>query len=61
MATEDERRSRINALLGIRNDIAHGKNQGVSRTQAWQYFELVNNVLEWILTRLDPIPRAAAR
>ena len=53
--SEDERYSRINALLGIRNDIAHGRNQGVSRGQAWDYYQLVCDILEWVLDRLDPV------
>lgn len=51
---DDDRGTRINSLLGIRNDIAHGKNQGVSRTQAWEYYSLVNEVITWLLERFDP-------
>lgn len=54
--SDEERSSRLNALVGIRNDIAHGKNQGVSPTQVWDYFALVLEVSEWIADRLDPIP-----
>lgn len=56
----DERGGRVNALLGIRNDVAHGKNQGVSRRQAWDYFELVCELTDWILDRLDPLPASRA-
>lgn len=55
----DERAGRINALLGIRNDIAHGKNQGVSRAQAWDYYELCREIVEWVLDRMDPLPSPA--
>ena len=51
---EDERGTRINSLLGIRNDIAHGKNQGVSRRQAWEYFQLVGEIVQWLLERFEP-------
>jgi hypothetical protein len=52
----EERRSRVNALMGIRNDVAHGKNQGVSRRQAYEYYSLVDEVVDWFLQRFDPLP-----
>jgi len=55
---EEEREERLNALVGIRNDIAHGKNQGVTRRQAWEYFEVVDLVVEWLLQRFEPVPGA---
>ena len=51
---QDEKGSRINALVGIRNDIAHGKNQGVSRRQAWEYFQLASEIVDWVLERFEP-------
>ncbi|HEY5286048.1 MAG TPA: HEPN domain-containing protein [Solirubrobacteraceae bacterium] len=55
---EFERYSRINALLGIRNDIAHGRNQGMSRSRTWEYYELVSDLVDWLLERFDPLPTA---
>jgi hypothetical protein len=52
----DERGVRVNSLVGIRNDIAHGKNQGVSRAQAFEYYELVDEVIDFFLERFDPTP-----
>lgn len=51
---KEERKSRINALIGIRNDVAHGKQQGMSRQQAWEYYEVADLVIEWLLDRFDP-------
>lgn len=51
---EDQRGQRLNALVGIRNDIAHGKNQGVSAAQAYSYYEVVVEVVDWILDRFEP-------
>lgn len=51
----DERGERINALMGIRNQIAHGKDQGVSLRQALDYYRVVNEVVDWLLEHLDPI------
>lgn len=51
----EERGPGLNALIGLRNDIAHGKQQGLSREQAWDYFELVELVVEWLLERFDPL------
>lgn len=54
----DERSQRLNALLGIRNDIAHGKNQGVSLSQANDYLKLVEEVIDWFACRFEPLPGA---
>jgi RiboL-PSP-HEPN len=51
----DERGNSLNSLVGIRNDIAHGKNQGVSRIGAWEYFVLANLVVDWFVERCEPI------
>lgn len=56
---DDERGNRVNALLGIRNDIAHGKNQGVSREGAREYFQVVDELVRWLLTKFEPTPRPA--
>jgi hypothetical protein len=56
LLANDERDSRINALVGIRNDVAHGKNQGVSRAQAFEYYELADEVIDFFLERFDPVP-----
>lgn len=56
---DDERKSRLNALVGLRNEIAHGKNQGVSAQQAQGYFQLACEVVEWLAERLEPIPTKA--
>ncbi|MFC4116498.1 HEPN domain-containing protein [Nonomuraea zeae] len=51
---KEERRSRINALIGLRNDIAHGKQQGMSRGQAWEYYEVAEQVIDWLLDKFHP-------
>jgi hypothetical protein len=56
LLSEDERRTRVNSLLGIRNDIAHGKNQGVSKRQALEYYNLVVEIIDWVLDRFEPLP-----
>ncbi|WP_329788689.1 HEPN domain-containing protein [Lentzea sp. DG1S-22] len=50
---EEERRGRLNALVGVRNDVAHGRQQGLSRERAWSYFELAEEVIEWLLNKFD--------
>jgi len=59
--TEEERGSSLNSLIGLRNDIAHGRQQGMSREQAWQYFGVVESVVEWLLERFDPIAAVVAK
>ena len=56
LLSEDERRTRVNSLLGIRNDIAHGKSQGVSKRQALEYYDLVVEIIDWVLDRFEPLP-----
>jgi hypothetical protein len=56
LLSEDERQTRVNSLLGIRNDIAHGKNQGVSKTQVWEYYQLAVELVDWVLDRFEPLP-----
>lgn len=51
----EERGSSLNSLIGLRNDIAHGRQQGMSREQAWEYFGVVELIVEWLLTNFDPI------
>jgi hypothetical protein len=51
----EERGTRLNSLIGIRNDVAHGKNQGVSRDQAWGYFEIVDQIIQWLMESFAPI------
>ncbi|WP_245871278.1 HEPN domain-containing protein [Asanoa hainanensis] len=46
---EEERRTSLNSLVGIRNGVAHGKQQGLSRKRAWEYFEVVEAIVEWLL------------
>lgn len=48
----EERWGTLNALIGIRNDIAHGKNQGISREQAWSYYEVVTFMVDWLDSKL---------
>jgi len=50
----DGRGQRLNALIGIRNDVAHGKNQGVSARQVRDYLDVGQDVVDWLLDRLEP-------
>jgi hypothetical protein len=56
--SEYERGNRINALLGIRNQVAHGKDQGVSKVSAEGYLEVASEIVDWLLERFDPLPEA---
>ncbi|WP_157596891.1 HEPN domain-containing protein [Streptacidiphilus rugosus] len=51
LLAQEERRASLNALIGIRNDVAHGKQQGMSRQQAWEYYELAEEIIEWLMER----------
>src|SRR5690606_12937119 len=47
----EERRGSLNALVGIRNGVAHGQQQGLSRERAWTYFVTVEAIVDWLLER----------
>ncbi|CAI7974122.1 HEPN_RiboL-PSP domain-containing protein [Frankia sp. Hr75.2] len=51
---DDERYSSLNALVGIRNDIAHGRDQSLSRENVWNYLRVTEEIIEWLLVRLEP-------
>ncbi len=59
---EFERGQTINAIVGIRNQIAHGGSQTISIERLKQYRFVVEDLLAWLLDRFDPLPaRAASR
>jgi hypothetical protein len=57
----EERRSSLNALVGIRNGVAHGRQQGLSRERAWDYFYVVESVIDWLLERFGDVEESATR
>ena len=52
----DERAQALNALVGIRNDIAHGRNQGISLRQVREYKEVCVLIVDWLQDKLEPQP-----
>lgn len=57
---EDERRQTISAVVGIRNQIAHGENQGVSIRRLHDYRRSVDRIVDFSLTssrRSRGVPR----
>lgn len=60
LLAEEERGQSVNALLGIRNDVAHGKSQGVSRERALEYYAVADRIVDFLLDRFEPIPRPAS-
>lgn len=54
---ESERGQTINALVGIRNQIAHGANQGISIERVKEYRSVVTLLLDCIIDLFDPLPR----
>jgi len=57
LLAKDELGQSINALLGIRNDIAHGKNQGISRVGAFEYYLAADAIVDFFLERFEPQPK----
>jgi RiboL-PSP-HEPN len=44
----------IGALVGYRNLIAHGLSEGINRTKAIQYKDVVCEVTDWFILRFNP-------
>jgi hypothetical protein len=51
---EDERGQDLNALVGTRNQIAHGRSQGISIQRVKQHRANVDSVIDFLVTRFDP-------
>lgn len=54
----EERSASLNSLVGLRNRLAHGKQQSVSPAQAAEYCDLAIELVEWLVNRFDPLPGA---
>lgn len=53
---DDERGNSLNALVGIRNQIAHGQSQGVSIQRLYDYRKTVDTVVDFLLGKDKPAP-----
>lgn len=53
----DGRGNTIDALVGIRNGIAHGTSLGVSSRSFASYYVVVDELVEWLVERFDPLPK----
>jgi hypothetical protein len=53
---EDERGNTLSSLVGLRNDIAHGKASSGSSSNFTDYYVVVVELVDWLLERFDPAP-----
>lgn len=51
---DDERGTRLGALVGIRNAIAHGKDQGIGSQNAFAYRALVDELVDELAAHFEP-------
>jgi hypothetical protein len=51
----DDRGGTVNALVGIRNGIAHGTSFSGSRTRFDHYYVVTYELIDWILDRFAPV------
>lgn len=51
----DEKSQDLNALVGSRNQIAHGKNQGISIQRVREYRDTVDGVIDHLLNKFVPV------
>jgi hypothetical protein len=51
--SQEERKGSLNALIKIRNNVAHGIPQGLSRENAWSYYRVAEEIIEWLLDHFD--------
>lgn len=52
---EQERGQTLSAVVGIRNQIAHGMNQGVSIERLREYRKAVDDTVDFLLDRFAPM------
>lgn len=52
--SKDERGQSLNSLVGIRNQIAHGRSQGVGLASAHAYRTLVDELVDVLLDQFEP-------
>lgn len=52
----DERKTTINSLIAMRNDIAHGKSSGASASTFHDYYVVVHELVDWLIERFEPLP-----
>jgi hypothetical protein len=57
---QDQRRTSLNSLVGLRNLVAHGKPSGISHTTVVEYLHTVDDVFAWLLDRLEPLSGTTA-
>lgn len=53
-----ERKSAVNSIVGLRNDIAHGRPQGtasLSLARVAAYYESVTEVVDYLMDLFDPV------
>jgi len=49
----DERRDAVNSLIALRHQIAHGESVGTSMVQVKQYYESVQDVIDFVADLVD--------
>lgn len=54
--SQDERKDRVNALLGLRHQLAHGQSQAISLERVREYLLLVQDLVEFLLPKFEPKP-----
>jgi len=53
----DERGQQLNALVGTRNQIAHGRNQGIDIQRVKEHRRTVDAIVDHLLEKFAPAPR----
>ena len=53
---DEERLQSVNSLVGVRNQIAHGKNQGIDIRTVREYRAVVDSIVNRLLDHFDPAP-----
>lgn len=51
-----EEKAALNSVVGLRNSIAHGDDPSVSLGRVIGYLLLIDDVMEWLISTIDPIP-----
>lgn len=54
--TTDGRAAALNSLIALRHDVAHGGSAGISYVRVFEYYEKIEEIIDYLINLLDPAP-----
>jgi len=57
----DEREAALSSVIGLRHQIAHGGSAGITYVRIKQYYESIQEIIDYLTELLDPVPYSGGR